>query len=57
MTNWLLNHISTLSIGIILLMMIIWIIRYMLNEKRQGKSSCGGSCGHCQMDHHCNHNS
>lgn len=57
MINLFLNHISTLSIGIVLLMMVIWIIRYMLNEKRQGKSSCGGSCGHCQMDHHCNHNS
>ncbi|WP_158552369.1 MULTISPECIES: FeoB-associated Cys-rich membrane protein [Erysipelotrichales] len=57
MIDWLLNHISTLFISIVLLMIIIWIIRYMINEKRQGKSSCGGQCGHCQMNHSCNHSS
>ena len=40
MLNWLSSNLSTILISIVLLAIVISIIRYLINQKKQGKSSC-----------------
>ena len=43
MPNWLSSNLSTILISLVLLALGISIIRYLINQKKQGKSTCGGS--------------
>ena len=45
MLNWLSSNLSTILISLVLLASVISIIRYLINQKKQGKHTCGGSCG------------
>lgn len=47
MLNWLSSNLSTILISIVLLAIVISIIRYLINQKKQGKSTCGGACSGC----------
>ena len=47
MLNWLSSNLSTILISIFLLTIVISIIRYLINQKKQGKSTCGGTCSGC----------
>lgn len=47
MLNWFLSNLSTILISIFLLAIVTLIIRYLLQQKKQGKHSCGGNCGSC----------
>ena len=49
MISWLANNLGTIVISIILIVMVVFIIRKLINDKRQGISSCGGNCAHCNM--------
>ena len=55
MLNWLSSNLSTILISIVLLAIVISIIRYLINQKKQGKSTCGCSGGRagCSGDCHC----
>ena len=46
MLNWLSSNLSTI---------VISIIRYLINQKKQGKSTCGcsGGCTGCSGGCHC----
>ena len=44
MLNWLSSNLSTILISLVLLAIVISIIRYLINQKKQGKHTCGGSC-------------
>ncbi len=40
---------ATIIICVILAAIVFFIIRSMVKDKKQGKSSCGGNCGACPM--------
>ena len=43
------ENAGTIVISLALLGLVIGIIIRLRKDKKQGKSSCGGSCGHCPM--------
>ncbi len=53
MLLWLQENLSTIVIGAVLLLVVIAIIRSMVRDKKQGKSSCGANCAHCAMGGAC----
>ena len=38
---------GTVLVGLVLMAAVAAIIRGLLKDKRNGKSSCGGNCAHC----------
>ena len=53
MLEWLTANIATIVICACLLAVVVLIIRKMIKDKKQGKSSCGCSCGSCPMSGSC----
>ncbi|MDO5545886.1 MAG: FeoB-associated Cys-rich membrane protein [Eubacteriales bacterium] len=53
MLNWISANIGTIVISLILLAIVGLIIRSLLRQKQQGKSSCGCNCAHCAMHGSC----
>ena len=53
MLHWISANLSTILISIALLAIVVLIIRGLVRQKKQGKSSCGGNCGHCPMGGAC----
>ena len=47
MAEWLSQNIGTIVVGLVLLAVVILIVRIMMRDKKQGKSSCGGNCASC----------
>ena len=47
MLQWISANIGTILISLVLLAVVGLIIRSMIRQKRQGKSSCGGNCAAC----------
>ena len=43
------DNAGTIIISLALLGLVIGIIIRLRKDKKQGKSSCGGSCSHCPM--------
>lgn len=41
------NNISTIIISALLLIAVVMIIRYLYRNRKEGKCSCGCSCGSC----------
>ncbi|MBQ6966284.1 MAG: FeoB-associated Cys-rich membrane protein [Lachnospiraceae bacterium] len=40
---------GTIVVTIMLLLMVAGIIRTIIKDKNQGRSTCGGNCAHCKM--------
>ena len=53
MLEWLTANLGTILISAGLLVVVILIIRYLLRQKKAGKSSCGAGCAHCAMHGQC----
>lgn len=53
MLSWLQEDLSTIVISAVLLLVVIAIIKSMVRDKKQGKSSCGANCAHCAMGGTC----
>ena len=53
MLEWLTANLGTLLISAGLLVVVILIIRYLLRQKKAGRSSCGAGCVHCAMHGQC----
>ncbi len=51
MLQWICENIGTIAVGLVLLAVVILIVRIMMRDKKQGKSSCGGNCASCRQ--HC----
>ena len=49
MIAWITANIGTILVTLVLILMVAGIIRSMIKDKKQGKSSCGGNCAHCKM--------
>lgn len=47
MLQWISANIGTILISLVLLTVVALIIRSMMRDKKQGKSSCGGNCAGC----------
>ena len=47
MLQWISANIGTIVVGLILLAVVVLIVRTMIRDKKQGKSSCGGNCAGC----------
>ena len=47
MLQWISANIGTVLISLVLLAVVALIIRSMMRDKKQGKSSCGGNCAGC----------
>ena len=48
MLQWISANIGTILISLVLLAVVALIIRSMVHDKKQGKSSCGGNCAACR---------
>ena len=49
MLQWISAHIGTILICLALAAIVILILRSLIRQKKQGKSSCGCNCAHCAM--------
>ncbi len=45
--TWLAANLSTIIITLVLIVIVGLILRSMVRDKKNGKSSCGGNCGSC----------
>ena len=57
MLQWIGANLGTILICLVLLAIVTFIIVYLVRQKKQGKSSCGCSCGSCPMGGSCHSNS
>ncbi|MCQ2528685.1 MAG: FeoB-associated Cys-rich membrane protein [Saccharofermentans sp.] len=53
MLNWLAENLSTLVVVVILVAIVVLVVRKLISDKRQGKSSCGCGCSTCAMSDSC----
>ena len=53
MLNWIAENLATILICAILILIVFLIIRYLLRQKKAGKSSCGFGCANCAMHGQC----
>ena len=53
MLGWIMENIGTILITFVLAIIVVLIVRSLVKDRKQGKSSCGGNCGHCPMGGSC----
>ena len=53
MLSWLMANSGTVLITLALVLTVVLIVFVLRRDKKQGKSSCGGNCGHCPMSGQC----
>ena len=53
MLSWLMANIGTVLITLALVLTVVLIVFVLRRDKKQGKSSCGGNCGHFPMSGQC----
>lgn len=47
MTEFIMNNLGTIIVGLIVLALLILVSVKMISDEKKGKSSCGGGCGSC----------
>ena len=55
MLHWISANLSTILITLVLIAIVVLIIRSLIRQKKQGKSSCGNGCKGCPMSGSCHH--
>lgn len=55
MFAWIAQNLGTILISAVLLVIVIAIVRYLIRQKKQGKSSCSAGCAHCANAGCCHH--
>lgn len=53
MLNWILQNISTIIIGLIILTAFVAAIIYLIGRKKRGISNCDYSCTDCPTRKYC----
>ena len=53
MLDWIAANLATILICALLIVIVFLIVRYLLRQKKAGKSSCGAGCAHCAMHGQC----
>ncbi len=49
------GNLGTILITLFLVLIVALAIYSLVKDKKQGRSSCGGSCAHCKMCTACSH--
>ncbi len=44
---WLKENLATILVCLLLALIVFFIVRGMIRDRRAGKSSCGGNCAGC----------
>ena len=57
MLHWISANLSTILITLVLIAIVVLIIRSLICQKKQGKSSCGGNCAGCAACGSCHNKS
>lgn len=57
MFAWFSANIGTILIAFALAAVVLLILLQIRRNQKNGKSSCGGNCGHCPMGGSCHHGS
>ncbi|MBR5379382.1 MAG: FeoB-associated Cys-rich membrane protein [Clostridia bacterium] len=47
------ENAGTIAVSLALAGLVAWIIARLRRNRKQGRSSCGGSCGCCPMSGSC----
>ena len=53
MLQWIGANLGTILICLVLIAIVTFIVHYLVQQKKQGKSSCGCKCAHCPMAGSC----
>ena len=53
MVEWLKTNLATIIICALLVIVVISIIRNLINNKKNGRTSCGCGCSNCPMSGNC----
>ncbi len=53
MGNWLISNLPTIIVFLVVAAVIIGVVAVMIRDKKNGRSSCGCSCGDCPMSGKC----
>ncbi len=53
MLSWLSANIGTIVICAVLIAIVAAIIAKLIKDKKNGVSTCGSNCAHCQMHGSC----
>ena len=48
MIQFILSNLGTIIIGLLLMLIVGFVIRKMIKDKKQGKGCCGSSCKGCE---------
>ena len=57
MLIWFAEQLGTILVTLVLAVIVTMIILNLRKSKKQGKSTCGGNCGHCPMNGKCHQDS
>ena len=47
------DNAGTIGISLLLILLVLGILTVLHRDRKQGKSTCGGSCGSCPMGGAC----
>ena len=53
MLHWIGANLGSILICLVLIAIVALIIRHLVRQKKQGKSSCGCGCANCAMHGSC----
>ncbi|MCD7812257.1 MAG: FeoB-associated Cys-rich membrane protein [Ruminococcus sp.] len=53
MLDFLKENIGTIIVGLIVFAIVALVVIKMVRDRKQGKSSCGCGCEHCQNSQSC----
>lgn len=53
MNLWLQENLSTILVGLLLVVIVVFIVRTMIRDRKRGVSSCGAGCASCPMGSSC----
>ena len=49
MLAWIIENLGNIIVSLILIFIVAAVIFKMIKDKKNGISSCGGNCAHCNM--------
>ena len=53
MLDWLAQNLGTIVVLLVLIAVVALIIKYLVGQKKKGKTSCGCNCAGCAMRNAC----
>ncbi len=54
MITFLQENLATILIALGILLVVIWVVHFLINNRKKGKTnSCGSGCDHCSSSHYC----